>query len=58
MTAAAIKAAELAAIDARIAALPVYANQAAAMQTTIAPTVREDNGAPWLGLAADIRRLP
>lgn len=52
------KASELAAMDARIEAYTAATNQAVVLVKTIEPTEREDQGAPWVGLAADIRRLP
>jgi hypothetical protein len=52
------KADELAAMDARIDAYTAATNQAVVLVKTITPTRREDHGAPWAGLAADIRRLP
>lgn len=49
---------ELAAVDARIDAYTAATNQAVVLHKTIERTEREDDGAPWAGLAADIRRLP
>lgn len=46
------------AIDARINAYTTATNQAVVLHKTIERTERDDDGAPWAGLAADIRRLP
>lgn len=55
---AAVRATELAAIDAKIKVISDRLNQAVVMVKTITPTEREDDVAPWAGFADDIRRLP